>query len=172
TAQRHAAGLFGRKTGRGFYQYRDGKAVKPPEAPVPRVDAAAVPVWISCRHPDAAAMVDAVVTGARARRDTRAQPAGDALIVVTPFGEDATTAALSEHLDPAHTVAIDCLFGLGRRRTLMATPVTRAPMRAAAHALLAADGAAVTMIRDSAGFIAQRIAACIVNIGCHIAQPP
>src|SRR3954466_15202655 len=56
TAQRHAAGLFGRKTGRGFYQYRDGKAVKPPEAPLPQVDAAAVPVWISPYHPDAAAM--------------------------------------------------------------------------------------------------------------------
>jgi 3-hydroxybutyryl-CoA dehydrogenase len=26
------------------------------------------------------------------------------------------------------------------------------------------------MIRDSAGFIAQRIVACIVNIGCDIAQ--
>jgi 3-hydroxybutyryl-CoA dehydrogenase len=170
TAQRHAAGLFGRKTGHGFYQYRDGKAVKPPEAPVPQVDAAAVPVWISARHPDAAAMVDAVVTAAGARRDTGAQPTGDALIVVTPFGEDATTAALAEQLDPARTVAIDCLFGLGRRRTLMMTPATRAPMRAAAHALFAAGGTPVTVIRDSAGFIAQRIAACIVNIGCDIAQ--
>src|SRR4051794_35136884 len=70
TAQRHAAGLFGRKTGRGFYQYRDGKAVKPPEAPVPQGDPAAVPVWTSRRYADAAAMVDAVVAAAGARRDT------------------------------------------------------------------------------------------------------
>jgi 3-hydroxybutyryl-CoA dehydrogenase len=43
-------------------------------------------------------------------------------------------------------------------------------MRDAAHALFAADGSAVSVIRDSAGFIAQRIVACIVNIGCDIAQ--
>ena len=43
-------------------------------------------------------------------------------------------------------------------------------MRDAAHALFAADGTPVSMIRDSAGFVAQRIVACIVNIGCDIAQ--
>jgi 3-hydroxybutyryl-CoA dehydrogenase len=43
-------------------------------------------------------------------------------------------------------------------------------MRDAAHALLARDGAAVSVIRDSAGLIAQRIVATIVNIACDIAQ--
>jgi 3-hydroxybutyryl-CoA dehydrogenase len=43
-------------------------------------------------------------------------------------------------------------------------------MRDAAHALFAADGTAVSVMRDSAGFVAQRIVACIVNIGCDIAQ--
>jgi 3-hydroxybutyryl-CoA dehydrogenase len=52
----------------------------------------------------------------------------------------------------------------------MTTPLTTAAMRDAAHALFAADGSAVSMIRDSAGFVAQRIVACIVNIGCDIAQ--
>jgi 3-hydroxybutyryl-CoA dehydrogenase len=52
----------------------------------------------------------------------------------------------------------------------MTTPLTTPAMRDAAHALFAADGTPVSMIRDSAGFVAQRIVACIVNIGCDIAQ--
>jgi 3-hydroxybutyryl-CoA dehydrogenase len=43
-------------------------------------------------------------------------------------------------------------------------------MRDAAHALLAAGGTPVTVIKDSAGFIAQRILAAIVNVGSDIAQ--
>jgi 3-hydroxybutyryl-CoA dehydrogenase len=39
-----------------------------------------------------------------------------------------------------------------------------------AHGLLASDGAAVTVCRDSPGFIAQRIVAMIANIGSSIAQ--
>jgi 3-hydroxybutyryl-CoA dehydrogenase len=52
----------------------------------------------------------------------------------------------------------------------MTTPVTVPEYRAAAQALLAADGTPVSMIRDSAGFVAQRVVATIVNIGCEIAQ--
>jgi 3-hydroxybutyryl-CoA dehydrogenase len=62
------------------------------------------------------------------------------------------------------------LFGLDRRRTLMTTPVTDAAVRDTAHALLARDGTPVTVIHDSPGFIAQRVVAAIVNIGCDIAQ--
>jgi 3-hydroxybutyryl-CoA dehydrogenase len=43
-------------------------------------------------------------------------------------------------------------------------------MRDAAHAVFAADGVPVTVIRDSTGFVAQRVVATIVNIGCDIAQ--
>ncbi|MGZ8268362.1 MAG: 3-hydroxyacyl-CoA dehydrogenase family protein, partial [Burkholderiales bacterium] len=42
--------------------------------------------------------------------------------------------------------------------------------RHAAHGLLASDGVPVTVCRDSPGFIAQRIVAMVVNIGCSIAQ--
>ena len=52
----------------------------------------------------------------------------------------------------------------------MTTPLTTPAMRDAAHALFAADGTPVSVMRDSAGFVAQRIVACIVNIGCDIAQ--
>ncbi|MBL8491652.1 MAG: 3-hydroxyacyl-CoA dehydrogenase, partial [Rhodocyclaceae bacterium] len=94
----------------------------------------------------------------------------DALCVVTPLGRDASSHCAAEGLDPVRTVAIDCLFGLERRRTIAATPVTGAQWRAAALGLFAADGTPATLIRDSAGMVAQRIVATIVNIGCEIAQ--
>jgi len=67
-------------------------------------------------------------------------------------------------------VAVDPLFGFAKRRTLMTTPVTKPEVRDAAHALLASDGVPVSVIRDSAGFVAQRVVAHIVNVGCDIVQ--
>ena len=67
-------------------------------------------------------------------------------------------------------MAVDPLFGFAKRRTLMTTPATKKDVRDAAHALLASDGVPVSVIRDSAGFVAQRVVAHIVNIGCDIAQ--
>ena len=55
-------------------------------------------------------------------------------------------------------------------RTLMVTPATDPVMRDAAHGLLAADGQPVVVINDSPGFVAQRVVAMIVNIGCGVAQ--
>ena len=43
-------------------------------------------------------------------------------------------------------------------------------MREAAHGLLASDGVPVSVINDSPGFVAQRVVAHIVNVGCDIAQ--
>jgi 3-hydroxybutyryl-CoA dehydrogenase len=116
--------------------------------------------------------VNALVHAAGAALDEGEQPGPDSLIVVTPIGLDATTAAVNEKLDASRTVAIDALlpFAMSRRRTLMTTPATLPIWRDAAHALFAADGTHVTVIRDSAGFVAQRIIAMIVNIGCDIAQ--
>jgi 3-hydroxybutyryl-CoA dehydrogenase len=48
--------------------------------------------------------------------------------------------------------------------------VTTPAARDAAHALLAADGVPVSLIRDSAGFVAQRVVAHVVNVGCDIVQ--
>ena len=55
-------------------------------------------------------------------------------------------------------------------RTLMVTPATEPAIRDAAHGLLAADGQPVIVINDSPGFVAQRVVAMIVNIGCGVAQ--
>ncbi|WP_133650570.1 3-hydroxyacyl-CoA dehydrogenase [Paraburkholderia flava] len=170
TGTRLAGGLLGRKTGEGFYRYVDGKQQVPPEAPAPT--ALPARVWVSKQHACARDAVLQLVAKAGVALDEGDTPAADSLIVVTPLGLDATTAAVDEALDARRVVAIDTLFPLigAQRRTLMTTPATTRDIRDAAHALFAADGVPVTVIRDSTGFVAQRVVATIVNIGCDIAQ--
>ncbi len=167
-ANRVAGGLFGRKVGRGFYTYQDSERVKVTAAPLPAVRPQRV--WVSDVRPAAAEQVRALVAKLGEPLDPGVYPHSNSLCVVTPLGEDATTQALAENLDPRRTVAIDTLFGLQRHRTVMATPLTRPEMRSAAHGLFGADGVGVSVINDSAGFVAQRVVAMIVNIGCDIAQ--
>jgi len=175
--QRLTAGLLGRKSGRGFYLYEDGKVSGPAaalaETPPPPLDSAALPpLWVSQAHPEFGKAVSELVTRLGGRLESGLRPSDQALCIVTPRGLDATTCASQEGLDPRRTIAIDVVFGLdvGQRRTLMSTPVTAAAMRQTARALFAADGSRVTLIRDSAGFVAQRVVAHIVNVGCDIAQ--
>jgi 3-hydroxybutyryl-CoA dehydrogenase len=59
---------------------------------------------------------------------------------------------------------------LTQRRVLATSPATRADMRDAAHALFARDGKAVSVIRDSGGFVTQRVVANIINIACDMCQ--
>jgi 3-hydroxybutyryl-CoA dehydrogenase len=170
TGTRLAGGLIGRKAGEGFYAYVDGKQQVPQEAPAPT----ALPkrVWVSARVPAARDAVLALIGKAGVALDEAATPGDDSLIVVTPLGFDATTAAVDEQLDARRVVAVDTLFPFvgAQRRTVMTTPATTREARDTAHALFAHDGIPVTVIRDSTGFVAQRVVATIVNIGCDIAQ--
>ena len=169
-ARRFAAGLWGRKTGAGFYRYEEGRKVEPPEPPAPTT----LPrhLWVSAADADARAKILARlgVLGAGVTIEDGAAPSDDALVLVTPLGNDATWAAIDEGVDAAQTVAVDTVVDLERRVTLMTTPATRPSARDAASALFAACGAKVTVIGDSPGFIAQRMLASVVNIACAIAQ--
>jgi 3-hydroxybutyryl-CoA dehydrogenase len=167
TRQRLAAGLLGRKSGTGFYDYSAGQAEPVPVPPVP--DVRPTRVWLGHRNGAHRPEVRALLAALDTTVEGGEHPTPEALCVVLPIGEDATTAALAEGLDPARTVALDPLF-LGGRRTLMTTPVTAPAFRDAAHGLFAVDGTPVSVIRDSPGFVAQRVVATIVNIGSDIAQ--
>ncbi len=166
TSQRVNAGLLGRKSGRGFYRHENGRQEAIPEPPAPSARPASV--WVS--RAGLAAGLTELLRGLGAHIDRGVRPAAQSLCLVAPLGDDATTTALEEELDPARTLAVDCLFPVDKRRTLMTTPVTTPEMRAAAHGLLSGDGVPVTVIGDSPGFVAQRTIAQIVNIACDIAQ--
>ena len=166
---RYEAGVLGRKSKKGFYEYDgDMKAVVPPESPAP----AARPesVWVSPADAKGHAAVTGLLGALGVTPAAGAKPGPKALCLVTPVGDDTTTCAVEQGLDPARTVAVDTLFPMAKRRTIMGTPLTDPAYRDAAHGLLASDGVPVTVCRDSPGFIAQRIVAMIVNIGCSIAQ--
>jgi 3-hydroxybutyryl-CoA dehydrogenase len=162
------AGLLGRKTKQGFYAYDGGKQQTPEEAAPPSYDGR--PIWVSGDRGGVQSEIANILQGVGANIDSGDQPGDGSVIVVAPLGKDATTAALEESLDPTRTVAIDTLFGLDKRRTIMKTPVTDAAVADAAAGVFAADGTPVTVIRDSAGFVSQRILGMIINIGCSIAQ--
>jgi 3-hydroxybutyryl-CoA dehydrogenase len=170
SAQRVAAGLYGQKTGAGWYRYEGSKKVEPPLAPVPAARPTSVWVLPSQHHPDLQAPLIELFKQAGATIETGAKPSAEALTVVTPIGYDLTTAVAELRLDAKHSVAVDVLFGMKGPRTLMVTPATDPAARDAAHGLLAADGQPVVVINDSPGFVAQRVVAQIVNIGCGVAQ--
>ena len=160
TEPRVAAGLLGRKTRRGWYEYdKEGVALRTPESAIP--SSRPTSVWAV---PELKELL--VELGAK----PELKPTPEAVCFVAPLGTDATTSALELGLDPQRTVAVDPLFGFSKRRTLMRTCTTGKEILEAAHGLLGSDGVPVSLINDSPGFVAQRVVAHIVNVGCDIAQ--
>ncbi len=170
TAQRLAGGLVGKKVGEGFYRYADGVAQVSPEPAVPQVQDLP-PVWVSPRAARRAELLQ-LLKELGAKIETGSAPSPSALTLVAPLGFDVTTVAVVERLDPARTIGIDMLVddASTRRRVLATNPALRPDMRDAAHALMARDGKAVSVIRDSGGFVTQRVVATIVNIAADICQ--
>ncbi len=170
TAQRLAGGLLGRKTGEGFYKYAGGVMQVAPEPTAPQV-AELPPVWVSPRASRRSELL-LLLKNLGANIETGASASPQALVLVAPLGFDITTVAVVERLDPARTIGIDMLIddATTRRRVLATNPATRTDMRDAAHALFARDGKAVSVIRDSGGFVTQRVVATIVNIASDMCQ--
>ena len=170
TAQRLAGGLLGKKSGEGFYSYENGVLQTTPEAPPPTVLEMPA-VWVSPRAARRSELLQLLKNlGATVETGVSASP--QALMLVAPLGFDITTVAVVERLDPARTVGIDMLIddAATKRRVLATNPATRSDMRDAAHALFARDGKPVSVIRDSGGFVTQRVVATIVNIASDICQ--
>src|SRR5690606_10426817 len=158
TAIRVAGGLFGRKSGEGFYSYADGQKAIPGEEPVPALPAK-LSVWVAPYHSTGHRRAAALLKRLGVEPVTTETPPQDALIVVTPHGEDTATVIAEYQLDGRRTVALDTFFGLeqGKRRVLMCSAATEAKWRDAAHALFAEDGTPVSVVADSAGFVGQRV---------------
>ena len=165
--RRLEGGRLGRKTGVGFYAYEDGAPVVSPEPSAPAYDGA--PVWVHEGDPDAPALVE-LLRAAGVQAGSGFAPPAAGPVLVTPWGSDVTTAVVERELPPERTVGVDPFGGFATRLTLATSPATAATTVRAAHAALAAAGRPVTVVRDSAAFVAQRVVACVVNLACEIAQ--
>lgn len=158
------AGRYGRKTGQGFHRYdAAGKKLAAAPAPQPR---AALPARVILPEPEEGLVALAVAAGI----DAQAPDDGASPILLAPWGEDCTTVAVRLGVDARRAVAIDLAFDTSRRIAIMTPPGADPAAGDAVAALLAATGRAVTRIKDSPGFIAQRITAMIVNLGAEMAQ--
>lgn len=169
TRQMLVAGALGKKVGHGFYRYgADGKKETIAEA----TQATQMPasVWLSQERPELAERIAILIAAAGIPLESGARPSDAALCIVTPLGEDASTCCVREKLDGRRTVAVETLFDLSRRRVVMTNPATEPDYLAMACGLFGATGTPVSVIRDSAGLVTQRVVAHIVNIACEIAQ--
>jgi 3-hydroxybutyryl-CoA dehydrogenase len=167
--QRYLAGLLGRKSGRGFYVYAGDNRIEPPEPAAPAA-AKGVKFWVSRAQPMLAKKLKLFLRETGVPLDNGKKPGRASIALVTPLGLDATTATLNEKLPPARTVAVDMLLETGRRITLMPNPATEVEVINNAWAALARGDRTVSVIRDSGGFVSQRMIAAIINTACDIAQ--
>lgn len=169
TRQMLTAGALGKKVGHGFYRY-DAQGKKQDVAEPAQAAASPQSVWLSRAEPDLADRIADLVSAAGVPLETGEIPTAGALCIVTPLGDDTTTCCIREGLDPKRTVGVEALFDLSRRRVVMTNPATDARALAMACGLFGATGLPVSVIRDSAGLVTQRVVAHIVNIACEMAQ--
>jgi 3-hydroxybutyryl-CoA dehydrogenase len=161
----HEAGRLGRKAGLGHYAYDEqGRVVSPPSPD--HVSDAKPAERLVLAEADAHLRDFATALGAElVIRDD-----GEAPILAVPLGEDCTSFAVRTGNDFRRLVALDLTGDTSRRVTLMTAPGADPASRDAVAALIARSGRAATVIRDSPGFIAQRIRAMIANLGAEMAQ--
>lgn len=154
------AGLWGRKTGRGWFEYEDGR-------PLPRPSPDHVPEGPPAPEVQLAE-ADERLEAFLAEIGLRVGASGP--FVAAPIGEDATHVARRLHLAPETLVCLDLLGDTSKRVTLMTPPGAGREALDMVAAAIAASGRAVTVIGDSPGFVGQRMAAMIANLGCYMAE--
>ncbi|MEN2751208.1 3-hydroxyacyl-CoA dehydrogenase [Psychrobacter sp. FBL11] len=178
---------LGRKVGEGFYQYENGQKTTADtpqqlslETSVSKVgsDVSNVTVWIGADLVEDKKQLVAHLNANGINIDDNDKPNPDSLALLAIYGEDTTNAAIRYQVNPKQAVAIDMLTNLSRHRTLMPSIVTEDNFVAQAYAQFSknsnsslnegSDG--VSLITESTGFVAQRVVAMVINLGCDMAM--
>ena len=160
------AGRYGRKSGAGYYDYgADGKALAGISPDATSTAAPAPAVALLGDDPEGALAELLAASGTEIRPDD-----GQIPLLCAPLGEDASAFAARTGADHRRLLAVDTSVPADKRLTLMAPPGADPELAAAVVARLATSDAKVTFIKDSPGFIAQRIRAMVANLGCEMAQ--
>lgn len=162
---RFESGLLGRKTGHGWYRYEGGQPVDVP-SPDHRPDAEPAQSVVLFDADDARLVSFCGETGlGTLRKDD-----GESPILAAPVGDDATMTALMGGVDHRRLVCVDLAFITTKRVTLMTAPGADPAHRDGIAAAVTRAGRAATLIKDSHGFVAQRMCAMIANLGCYMAE--
>jgi 3-hydroxybutyryl-CoA dehydrogenase len=156
------AGRLGRKTKQGWFTYEEGKMVNPP-SPDHIPQGSAGPVALASDSPELAALCTEL--GLAVTADDGTCP-----LVAAPVGTDATETALKLGVVSRRLVCIDPVGSLEKRVVLMMAPGADSRAADIVAAGIIANGRTVTLIRDSAGFVGQRLAAMVANLGCFMAD--
>lgn len=170
TRQRYIAKQLGRKTGQGFYDYTTGQKQGDIAAVFVEKLTAYPSIWLAADFAGDEQILRDYLNQFDLTIENSATPSEQALILIASYGEDATSAALRYQVNPEQVVCIDLLYGFNRHRTLMPSLVTQPELVHAAHSIFNLDGVSLSMIHESVGFVAQRVLAMIINLGCDIAQ--
>jgi len=165
---RMEGGLLGRKSGRGFYTYgKDAENFLYEQKPNLDSLTKEERFWIADSRVSGEQVKELIskLGGALATK-----PDNKTINIVLPLGQDTTSLVADLNLNAENTVAIDTIYGLDKHRTLMTSPATDTVTTKKALAFFSRDGVKASVIKDSPGFIAQRVLAMVINVGCDIAQ--
>ncbi|MGW3211194.1 3-hydroxyacyl-CoA dehydrogenase [Streptomyces parvus] len=177
TPNRVVAGLHGRKTGRGWYAHGDGASGPAPESPV--TGDADRPVFLaSAGRPETAsyeAELTASLEAAGVRVERGAGPSAEAVVLVPVWGTPVSAAVAEGGLPRERTFGVEVLPPAGRRRVLAVTAAGDPAAARDARAVLARAAGGeepygVSVVRDTAGSVAQRLLSSVVAVGCSIAE--
>ena len=170
TKQMLEAKQLGRKVKQGFYDYHSGNKTGEQAVKVVERLKHYPKVWIGADFEDDKTRLKTYLTAQNIQLDLGTTPQAESLCLLACYGEDTTHAAQRLQVDPTQSVAIDMLYGIEKHRTLMPSLVTKTSYTLSAHSIFNLDGAIVSCIHESIGFVAQRVLAMIINLGCDIAQ--
>jgi 3-hydroxybutyryl-CoA dehydrogenase len=155
------AGLFGRKTGQGWYKYEGGKMVDPPSPDFVTDAEPARQVQTAYAEPEFIAFCEALGFSV----------GKDGPMLGTALAEDCTHFAANEEVfDPRNLILLDTEGDPSSRVTLMTAPGADPAAVEGVAATIIESGRKVSWIKDGPGFVGPRMVAMIANLGCYMAE--